>query len=513
MPLAKGFLQARIRWDWFSRWAVGVFAIIGISYSFSLYAFAVVVREVMRFFTAHLGLHEFLQLTKDQEIFYNFWLAELALVFGLATVSQPLVLQLVPRGPTQQRLAMSHDQHSLMWFGLFALAKTMVLYGMLAPVIPIFLSFEFYQFKFILLALPLVLFLNQWLSINRVFKRVGMRVMIFVLCSIVLIGGLFSIMPPIPLTSLDRMIIPKYPDSHYSTQLPEAPTETVRLTTRYSIDAPLGIGFSRDGGGKPVAYVHNFPYDSAASANIETYLNNLKSSVMEYERDEISARLFIDRNVPMKNVKALRALLNRLEIRRAMFAVASPDHVTRFNHNTFFKPLSQPNCDVFFQPELYNDSTENDGIYLAFCEEIADPPSGAAFAFVVTKRDQVFFNGTLVEKSVLYASVISFFQRNSDGVLHFLADDETTFGQYIAISNAIMKANYDDRDPWFLKNYGFTYRETRQAYYNNDYQEDVYTKAIWAYQDKYPNRLILEMTDLHREYLLKKSPQLAKYFP
>lgn len=147
MPLAKGFLQARIHWDWFSRWAVGVFAIIGISYSFSIYAFAVVVREVMRFFTAHLGLHEFLQLTKDQEIFYNFWLAELALVFGLATVSQPLVLQLVPRGPTQQRLTMSHDQHSLMWFGLFALAKTMVLYGMLAPVIPIFLSFEFYQFK------------------------------------------------------------------------------------------------------------------------------------------------------------------------------------------------------------------------------------------------------------------------------------------------------------------------------------------------------------------------------
>jgi biopolymer transport protein ExbD len=516
MPLAKGFLHAKVQFNKFSRWKLVVFAIGGISFSYALYVFAVVMREVFRLFTAHFGPHVYLQLTYEQELFYNFWLATLALIIGFGFISKPIFLQILHRDRRGQRLIIAHEQQTLPSYVLYLLAKMMMWYGLLSPGIPIFQYFDFYEYKFLMLALPLVVFGNQWLSINRVFKRAGLRAMFITMAAFISLGLLFSVIPPVPLSFLDRIILPAYPARHYKVELPTTPTTTDHVKLNWSwTNVDLGIGFPIGGSGAPATYVHEFPFDSAHSKDVAEYLAKLKSDVIEYEWPRITARLFIDKKVPMKNVKAIKAVLDRTEIRKIYLAVKNPKEVTSFSHETYFKLQPQTSCDDYLRGILHTDRTGNTDIESMFCyliEELLLKDSRTAY--VATKQDQVFFNASMIDETALYKFVRAFYSDHPDGRLLIFFDDATEFDQYIRIINIIMKANHDDLDEYFIAQFGFTYRAVLSDAEKADYdRNEEYVRARRSFREKYPNRLYMELTDIQREYLLKKSPELKKFFP
>jgi hypothetical protein len=118
-----------------------------------------------------------------------------------------------------------------------------------------------------------------------------------------------------------------------------------------------------------------------------------------------------------------------------------------------------------------------------------------------------------VDETALYKFVRAFYSYHPDGRLLIFFDDETEFDQYMRIINIIMKANHDDLDEYFVPKFGFTYRAVLSDAENADYdRNEEYVRARRSFREKYPNRLYMELTDIQKEYLLKKSPELKKFF-
>ena len=170
-----------------SKLIIGLLMVLGLS--FSLYSFAYIVREAFRYVS--LSCDYDLWLLSDEEVkFYNLVTAFIAVI-----ISQSFCFAFWFNRPRRFRerrhfyfVSIVNDQMALNSCFLSWFSKLALVYAITLGVAPMFYVFSLYpDYKFVFVLLIVVLFLQSWTTIRRVFKRESLK---WMLVSALLIGAL-----------------------------------------------------------------------------------------------------------------------------------------------------------------------------------------------------------------------------------------------------------------------------------------------------------------------------------
>ena len=498
------FLHRRIEWSSNTRVVLISSICLWIPFAYLLFSFAWGLKEVFRLFTTDRGEIPFLTLTTSEQNFYAFWYASLALVITFGLVARPmLLLRLSPNGiAARRRSGIATDLQNLTNMFLYVFIKLAGMYWAVGIMLGTNYYFDLYRHRYWMILLVAVLFGNQWLSLNRVYKRAGLKWMALTFAWIVLMSFVFSRVPVIKPSLLDNMVAKREPSTYFRLDLPMGPSEAV------TSDEILGYRRSRlkIGVGFPLhritadaeIFVNEFPFDSTWSKDVDKYIVVRKMDYDEVEQDRIDVRLSVDSNVKMSVVKTLKTNLTKLNIRRIFFIFKSNPFIT------YLPQWLRANCDDYYSGRAA-DSVDTATMAPMFCSD--DAILIEPHLVIVGRGKDVLVNGIKMNVNRVHKACVDFLNDGDEaGTIKLFADDDLTFDRYILIYNEVLRAYRDYLDERYSMELGYTYRQVLQDPYHPDYSSRDKISA------KVDMSAFYELTNAEKDFMIRKVPAPKAYF-
>jgi hypothetical protein len=501
MPLPNRFLHHKIQLTPPARvWLVSSI-LIWIGLSFLLYSYAHVVREFFRLSTAFFGPREFLIFTEQEYFFYNFFYAALSLVLCFGYVSRLMFINPHFRNANfhYQKSSIINDQVGLSQLVLFIFAKVSILYGGFIVTTPIFLYFTFYDYKVILIALPVVLYVQQWSNLNRLFKKRGIKWMTFLFFGIAVLAYIFAQIPITKHVAIDRLLLQRHPSFYYQVDLPSGGSETSVISARDHgyVGLTLYIGYVKEKNDNvPRIVSSDSPFAPVGPTEIANEIELKRNQLAEYEQFDFASQIFVDKNVPMRYVKELKSILSKSNVR--IVYLAMKHERAKFSTNNVFRQRLPIYCDDYYtlkvNPKAFNVNEEVD--FRCGDERVNYGPA----LFVFLKQNKFYIDGTGTSLLDVYKRCKLFAQKNgSKGVIKLYADDVSEYGHYISVHNETLRAYRDVLDEHIMQKYGFTFREALLEYGSQYIEARNYANASF--------NGIIELTDSEKELVVKIFPE------
>ena len=149
--------------------------VLGLFYSFTFYSFLYISRETIRLLSI---TDEYdIWILSDKEVnFYNLFFAFLSLIFAQSICLSQWF------GKSRRKSAIINDQLCLNNFFLCWFSQLAILYGLFfgIPGMGGFYVFSFYpKYNYLFIFILIVLFLQTWRSIRRIYKRKALKWMLY----------------------------------------------------------------------------------------------------------------------------------------------------------------------------------------------------------------------------------------------------------------------------------------------------------------------------------------------
>ena len=250
---------------------------VWIPFAYLLFSFAWGLKEVFRLFTTDRGEIPFLTLTTSEQNFYAMWYASMALVITFGFVARPIFLLRLSASAvaTRRRSGIATDLQNLSNLFLYVFCKAAIVYWAVGSIRGVNYYFDFYHHRYWMILIVVVLFGNQWLSLNRVFGRAGIKWMVVTFVTIVLISFVFSRLPVIRSSLLDDMVSKREPSTYFRIDLPQGSSEALSSNEIYRFHNSLRIGIGyplHKTNAEPEIFINDFPFDSTRSKHIDQYI-------------------------------------------------------------------------------------------------------------------------------------------------------------------------------------------------------------------------------------------------
>ena len=431
------------------------------------------------------------------------WYASMALVVTFGLVAKPMfLLRLSPSAVARRRRSgIATDLQNLSNLFLYLFSKVAVLYWAVGIILGANYYFDLYRHRHWMILIVLVLFGNQWLSVNRVFGRAGLKWMVVTFATIVFMSFVFSRFPVIKSSLLDNMVAKREPSTYFRVDLPQSPSEAVSSSEiyRFHYTLKIGIGYPlHTNNAEPEIFVNDFPFDSTWSKDIGQYIATRKMEYDELERDAIGLQLSIDKNVKMSVVKKLKKNLSRSNVRQIFFTFESDPF------RTYLSQLLPSYCDNYFSGRV-EEPIDSISMMPIFCSEahiLARPD-----LVIVARNKDVFANGTKMTVNQLHEVCVQFLNEgNAPRFIKMFFDDNLIFNQYVLIYNEVLRAYRDYKDEHYSSELGFTFREALKNPYNPDYnsRDKLSTKVMMS--------SFFELTNAEKEFMIRKVPATKGLF-
>ena len=481
-------------------------SIIWVSFSFILYTFSIVLREMLRLSLS--TSNEPLLLTTSEGFFFNYFFAFLAFSISLGFVFRyfwfnPL---LRARRVRYNKFAIATEMGSINIIVLFLMMKLAILYISMLVFGPVFLYFSFSDYPVVMLMLPLVIFVYQWSSINRVFLKDGLKWMFYSLAATIVLSFLFAYVPVLDHERLNKVIVSASPAGHFRWDLPPRFSEAIQEFSEYRelMEVKIVSGFPLNSMEKePVVFWGHKPFDTLDHATFPFTIGALKAQFVEFERDRVSAQLFLDRNTPMKQVKDLKLLLFRNDVRTIFLALRNKE-VKYGTDNRFYFRQRIHYCDTAYN--LIADIQENvDAPILPTCfEERITSPGGM---LILLKTGKFYVDGLVQTPEEIRLKVAEFLSDvNGNEVIRFWSDDHSTYEDYLRMYNGILAGYRDMLDAYMVKNFGTSYRGCLRNPFDN-----LCMEAERAARKKHP-QFLFDLSDQEVQLLIRNMPNLSSLF-
>ena len=343
-----------------SKLIIGLLMVLGLS--FSPYSFAYIVREAFRYVS--LSYDYDLWLLSDEEAkFYNLVTAFIAVI-----ISQSFCFAFWFNRPRRFRerrhfyfVSIVNDQMALNSCFLSWFSKLALVYAITLGVAPMFYVFSLYpDYKFVFVLLIVVLFLQSWTTIRRVFKRESLKWMLVSAVAVCVIAFGMSKINLIDYKELNEISLRKNVAHNYKLELPES--DVFDAGTRVMLTKNVYLAMPKDQEGtEPYLIVDGVEVEMSA---LPALLEDWQSGFYDLDKQLLACRVCVDKSVKMKYVMRLKQQMAMANVYRIYYAVVprNPEYDVRY-YNWLSFNTRIPSC--YKEPELYRE----------FCDRTSEFPN------------------------------------------------------------------------------------------------------------------------------------------
>jgi len=460
--------------------------IIGLFYSFSLYAFLYMGREVFRILSIQQN-YDLWVLTDSEVNFYNLFFAFVSVIFGQSFCFTYWIYK--PKKFFSRinfrRDTIVNDQRVLMWAFLSWFSKLAVVYGIMFGFSfrGGYYTFSLYpDYKYIFVLVIIVLFLQSWNTIRQTFKRTSLKWLIVSALIVSAISFGMSMINVVDYNKLNESILQKNIHHNYILELPESATysRSERLSLVENIYVALPKGGDKSTG--PVIVIHS---EEVALADLYHKINQLRLNRDDVDRKFMTFQLFIQKGIDMGYVNKLKHELSKAGHSQIGYMVTpiNPKFDQKYYVHFSFK-MKLPGIDS--KKYSIHDAYQYFSKYKNSIE------------IKQLETDDCLVNDTLVELEKLKKMLKTQMQRNSNYAIKFYVNDSVDFSSYFKVLVYSKEAVNELRDQYSLSMYSRKYDEL----FSEDEMDDV--------QKKYPYRIIelsnqqLEILNMHDKKISKQ---------
>lgn len=281
-------------------WKFYLSVVTGLLIATALYGFLLGLRELVR--TVLEGYFWYSHATATRLYFYNVFIALISYTVGFATFSNMWMLP-NSRIDLRVRLTVMLDQQYVPGNFIFLATKLGLFCGfMLGSTYYIDFSIEFWPF---FLLSPVVMFLQQWLTLRRRIRQATVKAMALAACIQLAFSFSIAAVPIYDSERLSQMAIRHTPDLALDLNLPTSKAST-RMYRRSLVEA-IYVGYRKDT--KELAI--NFGLFNSTYIPADSLSNRVRDKRYELmESEQVYFDLYADKNIPA------RTILNMVHIMR-----------------------------------------------------------------------------------------------------------------------------------------------------------------------------------------------------
>ena len=438
MTISKGFLQKRTV---FSTSLLSSGTILWIIFSYILYAFFFLSREIFRFLTADFGDQVLLVLDKNETFIYNLFCSSLAVAIGYGLALRFVLQNSVTGQSAKARFLMRrtlNEQDFFTWAFLSWFSRITSILGICYIAFPIQYDVYFLdEFPFLLTLLPIVVFFTTWPKLALITKGYRLKWTAISLGIFATMSFGFAFKSFLASEKINKILLKKSIEYTYGLTVPRSQTQ--QLLQRRSLTTNVYIVRDTIDPFQPIIFINNV-YTQTGLDSIDIKLNIERDKLSWIESSQMAINLHIDENIPMTFVEELKYRFRQDSLRIIQYSTGQKHSKYPPNYPQWKYSGIQQNLYPRHYPKFVSflDSAE----HLDFDKYTIRLPESMMYRVNALKeynrievyvgKDDVMVNGATVTDSKLAEIVYKFTKKYSpDNVIIFNKDNQITFGRYI----------------------------------------------------------------------------------
>ena len=410
----------------------------GIFFSFVFYSFLCLSREIIRLFSITRTFD--IWILSDQEVsFYNLFFAYISLFFAQAICfSQWFGKNRKPFEKINiQKSAIVNDQWFLNTVFLCWFTRYSTLYALFIGIASEggFYVFSFYpKYNFLFILVLIVLFLQTWVSIRRVYKQKALKWMLISALMISVLAFAYSKINLVDYQEINRIVLKKNIAYTYKLELAEADTFEYlhhRCMSEIYVVKPLDTTKSTN----PLIIFNGneLSFDSLEQ-KLLIYTNSMEDYSPSFSK---FFRLHIDKSIKMSFINQLKGILANTGFRMVEYAVIPKNREYDERYYTY--------CYSSWRLIDWK-SYEN-----------ADIDEFDILLSVSCFNDSVQINNIVYPKNDFYSTIKQQVEKHDNYLVTFSVNDEMTFADYIFVLSEYKRAVQTVRNEYAIIKYSTEY--------------------------------------------------------
>ena len=435
MTLTKGFLRPR-PFTITSDYLIGVS--LGIGFSFGLYALFYFFREGYRIMAPFIGLGQLLVLSPEENFWYNLFYGSIASVLGFYVFVKFVIDDSFYYQNKKTKLKLRHisnEQSFFFWTFLSVFGRMASFIGFWFLLMPLQFEINFLNdYPWLLILIPLVLYLNIWPPIQRAAGRQGYKWIAFSLIPVMLLSLLYAHINFMDYRQVNKNLLAYDVVLAHSLIVPESRSQEVsrgHLTVEFFL-------VKDSAGDSPLIYL-NDTHTQLQPGNFQELLIRERAKFPASRQGELTANLHIDTIFRLGFVNQLKEELRKAGFYKIQYSTA-PKNSNYPNHYPYFRYKGMPETLHPYYPEWVSliDSAENLGLskYTFHFTDSGYYRPREIIKYnqikIEVRQDKIYLNNKEISEESLQDLTYKFIKKYSpDYRIIFEAEEDITFGRYI----------------------------------------------------------------------------------
>ena len=438
MAISKGSLQKRTL---FSTSLLTSGIILWITFSYILYAFFYLSREILRFLTADFGDQILLVLDKNETFAYNLFYSSLAVAISYGLALRFVLQNSVAGQSVRTRFLIRrtlNEQGFFTWAFLSGFSRLTSILGICYITFPIQYDIYFLdELPLLLILLPIVVFFSTWPKLSRITKGYGAKWATVSFGLFATMSFAFAFKSFLASEKINKILLKKSIEYTYDLIVPRS--QTHQLVPRRSLTTNVYVVRDTIDPFQPIIFIKDISTQTVLDS-VDFKLNIERDKLSWVESSQMAVNLHIDENIPMTFIEELKYRFRQDSLRIIQYS-------TGYKHSKYppnYSIWKYSGIQHYLYPGYYPKFVEflDSAEHLDFTKYTIRLPKSLMYRVnalqeynrieVYVGKDNVKVNGAVVTDDKLSEIVYKFTKKYSpDNVIIFNKDNQITFGRYI----------------------------------------------------------------------------------
>ena len=449
MKFERRFVNTEERFPAIKKKNIVISIIAGLFFAFVFYSFLYLSREIIRVLSI-TDKYDIFVLSDKEVVFYNLFFAFLSLIFAQSICLSQWFGK--PRKVFEKgniyKSAIVNDQLFLNTLFLYWFTRVATLYALFMVVTPLggFYVFSFYpKYNYLFILFLIVLFLQTWVSIRRIYKRKALKWMLLSATTISVLAFALSRINLVDYQKINQICFEKNIEQKYNLELAEVEVEALdyfyplRGSDIYLVRHQSDIAEFEN---PLIIFRGNELSFDDLEHNILLYLE------LVYDHPRLLRfPLYIDRSIKMSFVNRLKEIMSSVEIGTVGYAAIPKNR--EFDKRYYSNYSNYYSVWRLISQKAYKQASLEGFEHLSVC-------------YV---NDSLKINNITCTSKDFYLKLIQQIETNDNYLLLFSVDEEMIFDDYIFVLSEFRRAVKTLRNEYAIKYYSTEFE-------NLDFEKD-----------------------------------------
>jgi biopolymer transport protein ExbD len=439
MALNKGFLRPTIN---ASTSVVLLGVALGTVASFLLYYFFYYFRETLRILTGYFTHTLLVELTPQENFYYNLFYGSIAAVLGFYVFAYFVLSNPVERENARRRIRQRqilNDLSFVGWTFLNGFGRFTSLLGIWFLTLPLQFDINFLaEFSLLLILIPVVLFLNAWTLIVKYFGGKAYRWFLYTTVYLSVLSFGYANINLIDYQRINQEMKEYGGEWAHGITVPQSESHEVLRTRSWSA---INIYLNSDSSQSSNLVLHyDFVRKKIDLNEVQDYVAQKRVFLDSLDRDHLEAVLRIDKQVPLSLVYQLKQALRKAGVNKISYSTGAKHGRYPVYHPSYRnlgisqkRPPYYPALDAFLDsaerldPAKYRIRLVESDMYRVLAMKKTNR------VVLTVDAAQAYLNGTPLPPDSLFAVLYGLTKRYTPNFVVIYVPDETiSYGRYIA---------------------------------------------------------------------------------